>query len=85
MQIQGDNMSADPLDEASSQEQQARDRAIARARAAVLCTSRVFWHTHCAWCHEPTPDGREYCSYGVDSCAVDARREQEIRCRQGLR
>lgn len=78
-------MSADLLDDASAREQQARDRAIAAARQASRSTRPVIWHTHCAWCHEPSPDGREYCSYGQDSCAMDARREQEIKRRQGLR
>ena len=82
---EGWGVSADLLDDASAQEQQERDRAVNKARQALATPRPVIWHTYCAWCHEPSPDGREYCSYGLDSCAMDARREQEIRSRQGAR
>lgn len=76
-------MSADILDNASDVEQRERDLALAKVRHALDAQqSAVTYHSHCAWCHEPSLDGRTYCSYGLDSCAEDARREQSIRGRQ---
>ncbi len=77
-------MSADQLDDAVLLEQLDRDNGLRRVASAIAAQEarRTVYHSHCAWCQEPSPDGREYCSYGFESCALDARREQEIRGKQ---
>ena len=77
-------MSADILDDASEREQRDRDSGLAHVRQELARQHQatVIYHTHCAWCHERSPDGRAYCSYGRDSCAADAQREKEIKGRQ---
>ncbi len=77
-------MSADTLDDASELEQRERDRGLATVRQALARQQQAAtsYHSHCAWCHEPSPDGRAYCTYGRDSCAADAQREKEIKRRQ---
>ena len=46
--------------------------------------SDTTYHTHCQWCGDPSDDGRKYCSYGMESCATDANRRDELLKRQGL-
>ena len=77
-------MSADILDDASEREQRDRDSGLAHVRQELARQRQatVIYHTHCAWCHEHSPDGRAYCSYGRDSCAADAQRERDIKRRQ---
>ena len=73
---------ADDIDHASEREQDARDRAIAGARRMARLPKT--YHTHCAWCGDPTEGGDRYCSYGLNSCAGDANHRQAVRQKQGF-
>lgn len=35
-------------------------------------SGRVIYHTHCCWCRGPSLEGKEFCSYGAESCATKA-------------
>lgn len=70
-------MSADFIDDASDREQEERDRAIAEIRLKAVSRPTIYY-SHCCWCGDPSPDGKEFCSYGHESCATDARRHEAV-------
>ena len=72
-------MSADISDDATSLEEMLRGLAIKQQREKAK--PDTTYYTHCQWCGEPTEGGRKYCSYGVDSCATDANRRDDILAR----
>lgn len=69
-------MSGDISDKASDLEEMVRELSIREARTHIF--PDTTYHTKCAWCGEPTDDGRKYCSYGQESCATDANRRDEV-------
>ena len=74
---------SDIIDAASEVETMWTENAIRQAHHEAHQAATTY-HTHCAWCNEPSPDGRKYCSYGQESCATDANRRGEILKMQGL-
>ena len=66
---------SDIIDDACTIESLLRDSEIRNARS--IASGPKVYHTHCAWCGEPTENGDKFCSYGVDSCATDANRRDE--------
>ena len=69
-------MSSDQIDQACDLEQRQREAAIENVRYKAI--PDTTYHSHCAWCKEPTKDGRKYCSYGRDSCHSDATRRDDV-------
>lgn len=60
---------SDEIDMACDSEQRDRDLAISVAR--LQATPVVVWHTNCKYCGDPTEEGKQFCSYGQDSCATE--------------
>ena len=69
-------MSADPIDQACDLEERQREAALENARFNAI--PDTTYYSHCQWCGEPTDQGRKYCSYGMDSCASDATRRDDV-------
>ena len=74
---------SDIIDAASEVETLWTETAIRQAHIEANQIDTTY-HAHCQWCGDPSGDGRKYCSYGMESCATDANRREELLKRQGL-
>lgn len=70
------------IDAACDAEQRDRDLSIAIARRQA--PHEFVWHTHCQYCGDPTSSGKQFCSYGLESCATEHRWFERIRKLQGI-
>ena len=73
---------SDVIDQAGVVETLWSEIAIRQAHVEANAPAKEF--KVCQFCGEPTESGAEFCSYGPDSCADDAKWFRETKKRTGV-